>query len=189
MIDQHGLAQRHHAHGSEQNGHGAHQLGSRDGLGLDTSTTGASEISADSGRPPSRTGKIAGPTNPLIPREELRRGGHARCASALISNGHWLFATATSRLHWLTRRAPFCKATLADPPLQVDVSALSSTNDVVTILSTEPLTTDEHWQPFQAGESLLLQAGEVIQRSRHGVRPVPISASSRPASAAQTSVR
>ena len=109
--------------------------------------------------------------------------------NALISNGQWLFATATSRLHWLTRRAPFCKATLADPPLQVDFSALTTAKDVVTILSTEPLTTDEHWQPFQAGESLLLQAGEVIQRRRHGVRPVPISASSPPAATAQTSPR
>jgi predicted glutamine amidotransferase len=93
--------------------------------------------------------------------------------NALISNGHWLFATATSRLHWLTRRAPFCKATLADPPLQVDFSSLTTANDVVTILSTEPLTIDEQWQPFQAGESLLFCAGEVVQRSRHGVRPAP----------------
>ena len=51
------------------------------------------------------------------------------------------------------------------------------------------ITTDEHWQPFQAGESLLFCAGEVIQRSRHGVRPVPISASSQPAATAQTSAR
>jgi predicted glutamine amidotransferase len=93
--------------------------------------------------------------------------------NALISNGQWLFATATSKLHWLTRRAPFCTATLADPPIQVDFSALTTSDDVVTILSTEPLTTDEHWQPFQAGESLLLLAGEVIQRSRHAIRPVP----------------
>jgi predicted glutamine amidotransferase len=103
--------------------------------------------------------------------------------NALISNGQWLFATATSRLHWLTRRAPFCKATLADPPLQVDFSALTTANDVVTILSTEPLTTDEQWQPFQAGESLLFLAGEVIHRSRHGVRPVPSPASSPPTAA------
>ena len=93
--------------------------------------------------------------------------------NALISNGQWLFATATSRLHWLTRRAPFCKATLADPPLQVDFSALTTANDVVTILSTEPLTTDEHWQPFLAGESLLFCAGEVVHRGRHEVRPAP----------------
>ena len=95
--------------------------------------------------------------------------------NALISNGQWLFATATSRLHWLTRRAPFRRATLVDPPLQVDFSALTTASDVVTILSTEPLTTDEHWQLFQVGESLLFCSGEVIQRSRHGVRP-PVSA-------------
>ena len=71
----------------------------------------------------------------------------------------------------------------------MDFSALTTSNDVVTILSTEPLTTDEHWQPFQAGESLLLQAGEVVQRSRHGVRPIPIPASSEPVAAAQTPVR
>ena len=71
----------------------------------------------------------------------------------------------------------------------MDFSALTTSNDVVTILSTEQLTTDEHWQPFKAGESLLLQAGEVIQRSRHVVRPVPISASSQPAATAQTSAR
>ncbi|MFM7642774.1 MAG: class II glutamine amidotransferase [Cyanobium sp.] len=109
--------------------------------------------------------------------------------NALISNGHWLFATATSRLHWLTRRAPFCKATLADPPLQVDFSALTTAKDVVTILSTEPLTTDEHWQPFLAGESLLFCGGEVMHRNRHGARPVPITASAQPAASAQTPSR
>ena len=93
--------------------------------------------------------------------------------NALISNGQWLFATATSRLHWLTRRAPFRSATLADPPYQVDFSALTTASDVVTILSTEPLTTDEHWLPFQAGQSLLFGAGDVLRRGRHGVRPAP----------------
>jgi predicted glutamine amidotransferase len=95
--------------------------------------------------------------------------------NALISNGQWLFASATSRLHWLTRRAPFRLATLADPPLQVDFSTLTTANDVVTILSTEPLTTDEHWQPFQAGESMLFCGGEVIKHDRHGARPEPNS--------------
>jgi glutamine amidotransferase len=85
--------------------------------------------------------------------------------NALISNGKWLYATATTRLHWLTRRAPFRTATLADAPLQVDFSALTTAHDVVTILSTEPLTTDEQWQPFQLGESMLLIDGEIRQRS------------------------
>ena len=95
--------------------------------------------------------------------------------NALISNGEWLFVPATSRLHWLTRRAPFRSATLADPPLQVDFAPLTSASDVVSILSTEPLTTDEHWQAFLPGESLLFCAGEVIRRDRHAIRPVPLS--------------
>ena len=95
--------------------------------------------------------------------------------NALISNGQWLFATATSRLHWLTRRAPFQCATLLDPPLQVDFSTLTSANDVVTILSTEPLTADEHWQPVLAGESLLFSQGALQRHLRHNVRPEPMS--------------
>lgn len=102
--------------------------------------------------------------------------------NALLSNGRWLFATATSRLHWLTRQAPFRTATLADLPLQVDFSALTSATDVVTILSTEPLTSDEQWQPFQPGESLLFRDGRIEQRRRHGVRP-PAAAAPAPEAA------
>jgi glutamine amidotransferase len=100
--------------------------------------------------------------------------------NALISNGQWLFATATSRLHWLTRRAPFRTATLADVPLQVDFSAHTTASDVVTILSTEPLTTDEQWQPFRAGESLLFRDGEVQRRGRHAARPPAMEALTNP---------
>jgi len=86
--------------------------------------------------------------------------------NALISNGQWLFATATTRLHWITRRAPFSTATLADAPVMIDFAAHTTSKDVVTILSTEPLTSDEHWQAFESGESMLLINGEMVQRSR-----------------------
>ena len=86
--------------------------------------------------------------------------------NALISNGQWLFATATTRLHWITRRAPFSTATLADAPVRVDFSALTTSTDVVTILSTEPLTSDEHWQAFESGESMLLINGEIKGHAR-----------------------
>lgn len=86
--------------------------------------------------------------------------------NALISNGQWLFATATTRLHWITRRAPFRTATLADAPVQVDFAELTNSSDVVTILSTEPLTTDEQWQPFEPGEAMLLIDGQMMRRCR-----------------------
>ena len=82
--------------------------------------------------------------------------------NAQISNGQWLFVTATTRLHWLTRRAPFRTATLVDPPVQVDFSRVTTAKDVVTILSTEPLTTDEHWHAIEPGSSMLWSGGELL---------------------------
>lgn len=95
--------------------------------------------------------------------------------NALISNGRWLFAYAGTRLHRLTRRAPFQKATLADDDLSVDFAQLTTAGDVVTILSTEPLTLDEQWLPLQVGEALLLQRGDIIA---HRIPETPHCASS-----------
>jgi len=88
--------------------------------------------------------------------------------NALISNGRWLFAYAGTRLHRLTRRAPFCRATLADDDLSVDFAQLTTSGDVVTILSTEPLTLDEHWIPLQVGEALLLSKGDIVAHAAPG---------------------
>ncbi len=85
--------------------------------------------------------------------------------NGLLSNGQWLFAFGGTRLHWLTRRAPFGTATLADDDLTVDFSQVAGPLDVVTIVSTEPLTLDEPWMRLAAGEALLLEKGEV--RAHH----------------------
>jgi predicted glutamine amidotransferase len=94
--------------------------------------------------------------------------------NALISNGRWLFAYAGTRLHRLTRRAPFQKATLTDDDLSVDFAQLTTAGDVVTILSTEPLTLDEQWLPLQVGEALLLRRGDVVA---HSIPETPVCAS------------
>mgnify|MGYP003347251002 FL=1 len=86
--------------------------------------------------------------------------------NGVISNGRWLFAFGGTRLHHLPRRAPFSKATLADDDLSVDFAQLTRPEDVVTIISTEPLTRDEDWLPLQPGEALLLRRGEIVQRHR-----------------------
>ncbi len=81
--------------------------------------------------------------------------------NCLLSNSQWLFAYGGTKLHLLTRRAPFTTATLADDDLQVDFSKVTAPDDVVTIVSTEPLTTDECWRPLLPGEALFLVHGEV----------------------------
>ena len=95
--------------------------------------------------------------------EAARRLEHRGTFNCLLSNGNWLFAHASSRLHRITRRYPFGRATLADDDLSVDFSELAGVDDVVTIVSTEPLTTDEEWLPLQAGEAVLLVDGEVVR--------------------------
>ena len=90
----------------------------------------------------------------------LARGGIFNC---LLSNGNWLYAYAGTRLHWLTRRAPFGRARLADDDLSVDFAAVTNPTDVVTIVCTEPLTADEAWQPLQVGQGILLKGGAIVQ--------------------------
>lgn len=97
--------------------------------------------------------------NLLAKSSQLAERGIFNC---LISNGAWLFAYASTKLHRLTRRTPFTTATLADDDLTVDFSKVTTDRDVVTIVSTEPLTTNERWIPLQSGEGLLLQAGELV---------------------------
>jgi glutamine amidotransferase len=54
----------------------------------------------------------------------------------------------------------------------VDFSALTTSTDVVTILSTEPLTSDERWQAFESGESMLLINGEIKGHARKPRSPL-----------------
>lgn len=82
--------------------------------------------------------------------------------NALLANGTWLFAYSSTRLHCITRRAPFQRATLADDDLTLDFAQLTNPDDVVTILSTEPLTRDACWQQLPPGEAVLLRHGEVV---------------------------
>lgn len=93
--------------------------------------------------------------------DQLAAQGILNC---LLSNGAWLFAYAGTRLHRITRRAPFGRVRLADDDLSVDFAAITQPTDVVTIVSTEPLTTEASWQRLEVGEGILLRGGEVVAR-------------------------
>jgi predicted glutamine amidotransferase len=70
----------------------------------------------------------------------------------LLSNGQALWAHGSTRLFWLERRHPFAHATLADEDLSVDFSSVTTADDRVAVIATEPLTANEQWVPFAAGE-------------------------------------
>jgi len=70
----------------------------------------------------------------------------------LLSNGQALWAHGSTRLYWLERRHPFAHATLADEDLSVDFSSVTTADDRVAVIATEPLTANEQWVPFAVGE-------------------------------------
>lgn len=89
----------------------------------------------------------------------------------LLSDGRFLVAHCSNRLNHITRRAPFGKATLKDVEMRVDFGTETTPKDIVTVIATEPLTTDEEWQAMDAQELLVFSKGEIISRYHTALTP------------------
>lgn len=77
----------------------------------------------------------------------------------LLSNGQALWAHASTHLHYLTRRYPFGEVHLKDDDVTVDLAQLNSPDDCLTIVVTEPLTTNEKWIAFEPQQLLVFENG------------------------------
>lgn len=82
----------------------------------------------------------------------------------LLSNGDWLFTFCTTKMACITRRAPFGPARLKDTDVIVDFESETTPDDIVSVIVTEPLTSDEEWDIYQPGEWRLWRKGEVIMQ-------------------------
>lgn len=89
----------------------------------------------------------------------------------LLSNGEYVFAYCSTNLYWILRKPPFGKAKLIDEDMEIDFQQHTNAHDVVTIIATQPLTSNEKWNKLQSGEAILFKHGEVI----HHFLPQPIS--------------
>ena len=70
----------------------------------------------------------------------------------LLSDGTALFTHCSTKLCYIVRQYPFASACLSDEDLSVDFSQVTTPNDRVAIIVTEPLTNNETWTEFQPGE-------------------------------------
>ncbi|WP_026286904.1 class II glutamine amidotransferase [Gilvimarinus chinensis] len=86
-------------------------------------------------------------------------------ANLLFSEGRYLYAYCSTKLHWLTRKAPFGEARLSDADLTVDFGEHTTPQDVVTVIATNPLTANEHWQAMEPGELIVFDAGQIVFQS------------------------
>ena len=93
-------------------------------------------------------------------RELLPRIAAHGTFNLLLSNGQALWAHCTTKLYSVQRRHPFGAATLVDEDLRVDFGALTTPNDRVAVVATEPLTADESWSALAAGELAVFVAGQ-----------------------------
>lgn len=80
----------------------------------------------------------------------------------LLSNGEYLFAHCSTKLHYLVRQAPFAAAHLIDEDVTVDFRALTRKNDRVAIIATLPLTDNETWTSISQEQLLVFQNGNLI---------------------------
>ncbi len=77
----------------------------------------------------------------------------------LLSNGLALWAHCSTRLAWVERRPPFGRARLADDDVSVAFARLTTPDDRVAVIATEPLTSDETWRTFAPGELRVFAGG------------------------------
>ena len=80
-----------------------------------------------------------------------------------LSNGQALFSYAVTKLHWLVREYPFKPAQLIDIDVEVDFSQVTTPEDRVAVITTEPLTQNEQWTAFQPGEMILFRNGARVR--------------------------
>jgi predicted glutamine amidotransferase len=70
----------------------------------------------------------------------------------MLSNGDALFAHCSTSLYYVVRQYPFVTACLSDEDISVDFSQVTTADDRVAVIVTEPLTSNESWIRFKPGE-------------------------------------
>ncbi|MDV6234328.1 class II glutamine amidotransferase [Leptospira ellisii] len=94
---------------------------------------------------------------------ELHRKG---VSNILLSDSKNLYAFCSTKLSWITRQSPFGKARLVDADLAVDFRKVTTPGDKVTVIATQPLTSDEEWNRFQPGQFQVWRKGRIVFSDR-----------------------
>jgi predicted glutamine amidotransferase len=81
----------------------------------------------------------------------------------MLSQGDALWAHCSTKLHYVERGHPFGHARLQDEDMSVDFATVTTPDDRVAVVVTEPLTQDERWTPMQPGELKVFVDGRAVQ--------------------------
>lgn len=106
------------------------------------------------------------PTPPKNPKRlwpfvetQVRELARLGVFNILMSDSRVLYSHCSNRLAWLTRRAPFGNAQLLDADMAVDFAQETNPEDVVCVIATRPLTSNEQWHAMSKGQFAVFQRG------------------------------
>ncbi len=91
------------------------------------------------------------------------RIGRGGTFNLLLGDGDQLYARCATKLHYLIRKAPFAKATLADEDVSVDFTEMTTPKDRVAVIATTPLTRDETWTAGAPDVMWVFRRGKLVQ--------------------------
>lgn len=77
----------------------------------------------------------------------------------ILSNGEFMLAHCSTRLHYVIREYPFAHARLLDCDLHIDFNRHNHLDDRMAVIATEPLTSGEHWVALAPGELKMFSDG------------------------------
>lgn len=80
----------------------------------------------------------------------------------ILSNGKIMLTHCSTNLHYIIRQAPFNNAHLIDEDMSVDFSTVTTPNDRVAIIATQPLTDNEQWTTMPSGQLLCFKDGNPV---------------------------
>lgn len=80
----------------------------------------------------------------------------------LLSNGDCLVAHCSTELSYIIRCAPFAEAHLKDQDISIDFRQVTTPDDRVAIIATQPLTDNEPWVNMRPGTLWMFHNGEVV---------------------------
>jgi glutamine amidotransferase len=84
--------------------------------------------------------------------------------NVLFTDSDHLFAFCSTKLHWLTRKAPFGEAQLKDDDIKINFNEKNSKNDIISIIATEPITNNENWHKMSKKEFHIFRNGVNIKQ-------------------------
>jgi glutamine amidotransferase len=90
----------------------------------------------------------------------------------LLSDGDSLVAHCSTELSYIIRQAPFAEAHLKDEDLSIDFRQVTTPDDRVAVIATQPLTDNEPWVNMRPGTLWMFHNGEVVAQQNTAPSPV-----------------